>query len=309
MPGARRRPGREEPGSGSRRRRAPFVLLAAPLRSVWPGSFAVRPAGTLRARDDSRTGAPNGGTRPESSATMHEWLVWSWWRTTSGSGCCYAWRWRTTARGGRGQQRRGGRGGHVPAPADLMIVTWRGGMNGFGCVRQVRRFSDAPIVLVSARGHARHRRRLGGWRGRSRGQPLSGQGGDRSAARAAVPHRTAGVARKRPDPAGAQSGGAAVLAPHQGVRRGENRDDRRPASVTARRRSEPALQRRRRTPTGARVTGHAGRRRPGSARFRRTPACWTVRPSAAPAGPVAAPQWVPDSAGSGQRVGRCTIGR
>ncbi len=37
-------------------------------------------------------------------------------------------------------------------PADLLIVDLMlGGMDGFTCIRQVRRFSDAPIVVVSAR--------------------------------------------------------------------------------------------------------------------------------------------------------------
>ncbi len=39
------------------------------------------------------------------------------------------------------------------APADLMIVDLMlgGGMDGFSCVRQVRRFSDVPVIIVSAR--------------------------------------------------------------------------------------------------------------------------------------------------------------
>ncbi len=39
------------------------------------------------------------------------------------------------------------------APADLMIVDLMlgGGMDGFTCIRQVRRFSDAPVIILSAR--------------------------------------------------------------------------------------------------------------------------------------------------------------
>ena len=37
-------------------------------------------------------------------------------------------------------------------PAELMIVDLMlGGIDGFSCIRQVRRFSDAPIIIVSAR--------------------------------------------------------------------------------------------------------------------------------------------------------------
>ncbi len=38
-------------------------------------------------------------------------------------------------------------------PADLMIVDLMlgGGMDGFSCVRQVRRFTDVPVIIVSAR--------------------------------------------------------------------------------------------------------------------------------------------------------------
>ncbi len=37
-------------------------------------------------------------------------------------------------------------------PAELMIVDLMlGGIDGFSCIRQVRRFSDAPVIIVSAR--------------------------------------------------------------------------------------------------------------------------------------------------------------
>ncbi len=38
------------------------------------------------------------------------------------------------------------------APADLVVVDLMlGGMDGFTCIREIRRFSDAPIIVVSAR--------------------------------------------------------------------------------------------------------------------------------------------------------------